>query len=142
MIGLVNDSIYYYYVLLSVHICYWLPAAAHRSSGAARRCGGGATKLHIKATMRILIYMRLSNALASCLFLSYSFLPFFIFLSHLRPVGFVTLFPWETTWLKVYGNEARQAYDLHNAWLHQQTCIKVGPGRLTAKAARLKDIND
>ena len=108
---------------------------------AARRCGGAA-KLHIKATMRILIYMRLSNALASCLFLSYSFLPFFIFLSHLRPVGFVTLFPWETTWLKVYGNEARQAYDLHNAWLHQQTCIKVGPGRLTAKAARLKDIND
>ena len=81
MIGLVNDSIYYYYVLLSVHICYWLPAAAHRSSGAARRCGGGATKLHIKATMRILIYMRLSNALASCLFLSYSFLPFFIPLS-------------------------------------------------------------
>ena len=56
----------------TVHICYWLPAAAHRSAGA---------KLHIKATMRILIYMRLSNALASCLFLSYSFLPFFIPLS-------------------------------------------------------------
>ena len=101
----------YYWVYIYVTGCL-----RRYTEVAARRCGGAA-KLHIKATMRI-IYMRLSNALASCLFLSYSFLPFFIPLS-LTASWICNTIPLGDYLAKVYGNEARRTISIMHGYINK-----------------------